>query len=144
MSAARTAGRRGAGGRRAQSEATETLIRRLVEAWNGRELEAFLAWFDPDYASTQPLFPDLSFQGRDNVRERWSANFATMPDFRADLLAMAVDGETAWTEWHWHGTRPDGSRRDERGVIVYGIRHGVIASGRLYMSPGPDDSSRRA
>jgi uncharacterized protein (TIGR02246 family) len=128
----------------AASEATEAVIRRLVEAWNGHELEAFLDCFHPDYASTQLLFPELSFRGRDNVRERWSANFAMMPDFRADLLTLAVDGDTAWTEWHWHGTRPDGSRRDERGVVVYGIREGVIASGRLYMSPGPDDASRNS
>jgi ketosteroid isomerase-like protein len=123
---------------------TEAVIRHLVEAWNGRDVEAFLSCFDPDYASTQPLFPELSFRGRDNVRERWSANFATMPDFRADLLALAVDGDIAWTEWHWYGTRPDGSRRDERGVVIYGLRDGLIATGRLYMSSGPDDSSRRA
>ncbi len=123
---------------------TEAVVRRLVEAWNGHDLEAFLSSFDPDYASTQPLFPELSFRGRDNVRERWSANFATMPDFHADLLALTVDGDTAWTEWHWHGIRPDGSRRDERGVVIYEIRDGRIAAGRLYMSPGPDDSSRRA
>jgi ketosteroid isomerase-like protein len=123
---------------------TEEVIRRLVEAWNGHDLETFLACFDPDYESWQPLFPERSFRGRANVRERWSANFATMPDFRADLLALAVDGDTAWTEWHWHGARPDGSRRDERGVVIYGLRDGLIARGRLYMSPGPDDASRSA
>ena len=122
--------------------AHKALIGRLRDAWNGHDLEAFLDCFDPDYESRQPLLPDLSFRGRDNVRERWSANLAAMPDFRADLLALAIDGDTAWTEWHWHGTRSDGSRRDERGVIVYGIRDGRIATGRLYMSPGPDDSSR--
>jgi ketosteroid isomerase-like protein len=137
-----TSGRTSA--RDAASEATEAVIRRLVEVWNGHDLEAFLNSFHPDYASTQPLFPDRSFRGRDNVRQRWSASFATMADFRADLLALAVDGDTAWTEWHWHGTRPDGSRRDERGVVIYGVRDGVIASGRLYMSTGPDDASRRA
>ena len=118
------------------------LIRRLAEAWNRHDLEAFLECFDPGYESEQPLHPELSFRGRESVRERWSANFAAMPDFRADLLALAVDGDLAWTEWHWHGTRSDGSRRDERGVIVYRIRGDRIASGRLYMSPGPDDSSR--
>jgi hypothetical protein len=95
---------------------TEEVIRRLVEAWNGHDLETFLACFDPDYESWQPLFPERSFRGRANVRERWSANFATMPDFRAD----------------------------ERGVVIYGLRDGLIARGRLYMSPGPDDASRSA
>lgn len=129
-------------GHHAASEPTEAVIRRLVEAWNGHDLEAFLACFHSDYASSQPLFPERSFRGRDHVRERWAASFATMPDFRADLVALAIDGDTAWTEWHWHGTRPDGSRRDERGLIIYEVRDGVIASGRLYMSLGPDDSSR--
>jgi len=38
-----------------------------------------------------------------------------------------------WTEWHWTGTRADRSPLDIRGVTLFGIRDGRIASGRLYM-----------
>lgn len=122
--------------------ATAAVIERLATAWVRLDLEAFLACFDPGYESAQPLFPDRDFRGRDQVRERWTEAFSKSPDFRADLVASAIDGVTAWTEWHWHGTRPDGSHRDERGVIVYEVRGGRIVAGRVYMSPGPDDSSR--
>jgi ketosteroid isomerase-like protein len=124
------------------STTTRSVIQRLVDAWNRHDLEALLDCFDPDYESTQPLYPDRSFRGRTNVRERWTAQLAHASDFGADLLGIAVDGERAWTEWHWRGHYPDGSARDERGVIVYTVRAGRIVAGRLYMSAGPDDMSR--
>lgn len=120
------------------------LIARLADAWNRHDLEAFLDCFDPDYESLQPLAPASSFRGRENVRERWAKTLVPGSDFRADLLAVVVERATAWTEWHWHGTRPDGSARDERGVIIYGIAGNRIVSGRLYMAAGPDDASRLA
>ena len=40
-----------------------------------------------------------------------------------------------WTEWHWQGTHADGSRLQMAGVIVMGIRDGLIAWGRLYVEP---------
>jgi ketosteroid isomerase-like protein len=119
-----------------------SLIERLAVAWNARDIEAFLAFFHPDYESSQPLHPERSFRGRDSVRQRWAPTFAAATDFQADLLGVAVDGELAWTEWHWHGTRRDGRTRDERGVIVYTVRDGLIVAGRVYMEPGPDDTSR--
>jgi hypothetical protein len=59
-----------------------------------------------------------------------------MPDFRAELLGWA-EGDVLWTEWRWRGTRPDGTRFDQQGVIIYGLREDRIATGRLYMGPLP-------
>ena len=59
--------------------------------------------------------------------------FAGVPDFRAELLRSAQEDDTGWAEWHWHGTRTDGTRLDMRGVTIFGIRDDRIAWGRLYM-----------
>jgi ketosteroid isomerase-like protein len=100
---------------------------------NSHDLEALLACFELDYESIQPLNPDRDFRGRDTVRQRWTAIFGGVPDFRAELLRSAVDGDEEWGEWRWRGTRSDGSAIDVRGVMIVGVRDGRIAWGRLYL-----------
>jgi ketosteroid isomerase-like protein len=106
-------------------------------AWemNARDLEAFGSLFSENYASEQPAHPDRSFRGRDQVRANWSAVFSRVPDLRAELVVSAVDSDTAWTEWRWHGTHSDGSRLKMAGVIVMGVRNASITWARLYVEP---------
>jgi ketosteroid isomerase-like protein len=108
----------------------------LVEAMNARDIDAFVSLFAPDYDSRQPVHPDRAFVGRDQVRANWSAVFAGVPDFRADLIATAVEADTLWSEWRWRGTQEDGSPLDMAGVIVGGVQDGRLAWARLYVEPG--------
>jgi ketosteroid isomerase-like protein len=111
------------------------VIDALARAMNARDVDAFVAVFSEDYDSRQPAHPDRAFRGRDQVRQNWSAVFAGVPDFQADLVASAVDAGTVWSEWRWHGTHADGSSLDMAGVIVMGVRDGSIAWARLYVEP---------
>ena len=109
------------------------VLARLHAAMNRHDLDAFVACFDPEYESEQPAHPDRRFRGSAQVQRNWSAMFTGVPDFRAETIRSAEAGEEAWVEWHWTGTRADGSRLDARGVCVFGVRSGRIAWGRLYM-----------
>lgn len=100
---------------------------RLWDAMNGRDLEAFLDCFHEDYRSEQPVHPGRGFGGRDQVRANWSAIFAGVDDFAADLVSHCQDDRQEWAEWRWTGTRPDGSILDMAGVIIVGVRDGRIA-----------------
>jgi ketosteroid isomerase-like protein len=102
---------------------------------NAHDIEAFLACFDENYESEQPAHPDRAFQGREQVRTNWSSVFQGVPDFRSELVRVAVDGETVWSEWHWRGTQSDGAGLDMVGVIVCGVRDGRMAWARLYVEP---------
>jgi limonene-1,2-epoxide hydrolase len=117
---------------RGTDTATEVL-ERLRDAQNRHDLDAFLACFDPEYRSEQPLHPGRAFVGSQQVRTNWAAVFAGVPDFHAELLRSASEGGTGWAEWHWHGTRLDGTRLEMRGVTVFGIRSDRIVWGRLYL-----------
>jgi ketosteroid isomerase-like protein len=108
-------------------------VRRLHEAMNRHDLDAFVACFDPHYRSEQPAHPNRAFGGYDQVRTNWATFFAGVPDFHAELLRGTAQGDTAWSEWAWSGHRHDGSALDMRGVIIMGIQDGRIAWGRLYM-----------
>ena len=105
---------------------------RLTAAQNAHDLEAMLACFHQDYCSEQPLFPARTFQGIDQVRANWSALLEGIPDFRAETLRSASDGDIVFAEIHWTGTKADDTAFDERGVLIMGIRDDRIAWGRLY------------
>jgi len=108
-------------------------VERLHNAMNQHDLEAFLACFDPNYRSEQPAHPTRGFGGRDQVEKNWSALFEGIPDFHAELLATASDGDTLWSEWHWTGSRANEAPLDMRGVTLFEIQDDRIVSARLYM-----------
>jgi ketosteroid isomerase-like protein len=109
------------------------VIERLTAAQDGHDLDGMLACFRADYRSEQPLFPSRDFQGVDQVRTNWSALFEAIPDFRAELLRSAADGDTVFAEVHWTGTKADGEPLDERGVIIAGIADDRVAWARFYV-----------
>jgi ketosteroid isomerase-like protein len=110
-----------------------TVSEQLLEAMNAHDIEAHVACFSEDYRSEQPAHPSRTFTGRDQVRENWSRLFDSILDFEADLLRLAIVGDTEWGEWVWRGTKEDGTPLEERGVTIMGIREGRIAWGRLYL-----------
>jgi limonene-1,2-epoxide hydrolase len=113
--------------------ASVEVIERLHNAMNERDLEAFVAGFHPDYRSEQPAHPNRGFGGREQVEKNWSAIFEGIPDFHADLIATATEGDMVWCEWHWTGTRAHEQPLDMRGVTLFEIKNGRVVSGRLYM-----------
>jgi limonene-1,2-epoxide hydrolase len=116
-------------------DSSAAVVTALAEAMNAHDIETFVGLFDPDYDSRQPAHPDRAFRGRDQVRANWSEMFAGVPDFHAELLATAVEGDAVWSEWRWRGTHADGSRLDIAGVIVFGVASRRIAWARLYVEP---------
>jgi ketosteroid isomerase-like protein len=110
-------------------------VERLNAAMNAHDIDAFVACFDEEYESEQPAHPARAFQGREQVRQNWSAIFESVADFRSELVAAATSGETEWSEWRWRGTQSDGTSLDMAGVIVCGVRDGRLAWARLYVEP---------
>ena len=72
----------------------EAVAGALAEAMNAHDIDAFVSLFAADYDSRQPAHPDRAFVGRDQVRANWSAVFAGVPDFHAELVAKAVEADT--------------------------------------------------
>ena len=104
------------------------VIERLQQAQNARDAVQLAALFADDYQSAQPAHPNRGFGGSDQVFANWSSIFDSIPDFSSELLAWAVDGDKEWSEWHWHGTRTDGSELCERGVIIITVRNNMVAA----------------
>ncbi len=108
---------------------------RLQRAMNAHGLDALVGCFDPDYLSEQPAHPNRAFRTPEGVRTHWSWFFENVPDFQAELAGTAIQGDTEWAEWRWHGTQRDGTPFDVRGVVITGVRDRRILWARLYMEP---------
>ena len=119
-----------------------TVVERLHRAWNTRDLESLVACFHPDYESLQPLHPDRCLRGNRLVRMSWGEIFRAVPDLRAELLRHTWAGDTAWTEWRWHGACVDGNPFNAGGVMIFGIEEDRIRRARVYTETlqiiGPD------
>ena len=70
------------------------VVERLLEAINAHDLEAMVDLFADDYVNEWPAHPERSFRGNQQVRRNWSQLFASVPDLRARLPRVAVDGDT--------------------------------------------------
>jgi ketosteroid isomerase-like protein len=111
------------------------LVDRLCAATNAHELEGMVGCFTADYRNETPVHPARGFVGREQVRRNWQQIFAFVPDVAARVVASAVDGTTIWTEWEHTGTRSDGSPHVMRGVVIFGVRDGLLAWARFYLEP---------
>ena len=118
------------------------LLDRLVEVTNGRDLDALVSCFAPDYRNETPAHPARGFTGRAQVRRNWEQIFTFMPDITARVLRSACDGAVVWSEWEMTGTRADGTGQQMAGVIIFGVRDGQFSWARFYLEPvqagGPD------
>jgi ketosteroid isomerase-like protein len=110
-------------------------LRRVQAALNAHDLEALADCFEPEYRSQFPAHPERAFSGHGPLRANWSRIFGGVPDLRAEMLTLAVDGETVCAEWSWNGTGSDGEPYAMRGVSVQGVRAGRISWVRMYMEP---------
>jgi ketosteroid isomerase-like protein len=117
------------------TDPTFAVVERLRDAMNEHDLEALVDVFDPDFVSETPAHPQRTFRGADQVRRNWEQIFAGVPDLHADLLDAAVEGDTVWSEWDWHGTRHDGSTHRMRGVTIQRVKDSRAVSVRFYMEP---------
>ena len=110
-------------------------ITRLLDATNAHDLDALVDCFATDYVNETPAHPQRGFRGRDQVRRNWTSIFAGVPDITARIVASAVDGSTAWTEWDMSGTRRDGAPHAMAGVVVFTVADDVITAARFYLEP---------
>ena len=137
------------GAHRATVGGMVSMMERLRDAMNAHDAERMASLFADTYESVQPVHPARGFVGRAQVLTNWSAVFAGVPDFTAELVAAVSDGETEWGEWDWRGRHTDGSPFLMRGVIILHAEEGLIRAARLYLEPadesgqGIDDSVRK-
>jgi ketosteroid isomerase-like protein len=82
------------------SEENVELYRRGIEAFNRRDLEAFLALADPDVVGISRVLAieGGSYRGHDGTREWWRDLLGVFPDFRIEVVWVRVAADLTVSE----------------------------------------------
>jgi len=111
------------------------VVRSLHRSVAAHDLDGIVAHFASDYALEDPVRPDRSFRGADQVRRNWSGLLAAMPDLALDERRLVADGTTVWAEIVIRGHRADRAEAVLRGVMIFVVAGEVIRSGTFYLAP---------
>jgi ketosteroid isomerase-like protein len=88
------------------SEENVELTNRAYEAFNRRDLDAFLALVDPEVEFTTrylEMEADRSYRGHEGVREWWRTLLGIFPDFMLEVLEVRDLGDTVIAPLRIHG-----------------------------------------
>lgn len=71
--------------------APETVVQRQLDAYNARNIEAFLATYTDDVSLYQ--FPNtLMGQGKEQMKQQYGAMFSSIPDLNAEIVNRTIIG----------------------------------------------------
>jgi steroid delta-isomerase-like uncharacterized protein len=115
------------------------VVQRLVDAWNARKLDDFIALLAHDVEWHDPAMPDPPARGRAAVRAFAEAVLKAFPDFTYEVqppICSASDGSRCAIVWRISashlrplqplGYAPTGRRATIEGVDVLDIRDGQV------------------
>jgi predicted ester cyclase len=97
----------GPGGIAVSIAQAEELVRRLLAAWDARDLDGFMACLTGDVEWYDPAMPSPPARGQAAVRGFADAVFRAFPDFRYEVLppiCVAPDGSRCAVKWRISGT----------------------------------------
>jgi hypothetical protein len=82
------------------SQENVELYRRGIEAFNQRDLEAFLALADPDVVGISRVLAieGSSYRGHDGTREWWEDLLGVFPDFTIEVVWVRDAGDLTVSE----------------------------------------------
>ena len=106
----------------------EAVIQAQVEAYNAKNIEAFLATYADDAELFE--FPDkLVARGKDQLHQRYSARFAE-PELHAEIVKRIVVGSTVVDHERVRRSFPEGPGTLE-AIAIYQVHEGKIAKAWL-------------
>lgn len=111
------------------------VVQSLHRAVDAHDLDGIVAHFAHDYALDDPVHPDRSFRGAEQVRRNWSVLLDSMPDLALEERGLIAQGSTVWTEIAIRGRLRDGDEQVLRGVMIFRVTAGLISAATFYLSP---------
>src|SRR5436190_2107747 len=114
------------------SPSPEAVVRRQLEAFNARDIEALMATYAED--AQQFEYPDtLLASGAAQLRARFEVRFQE-PNLHARLINRAVIGQVVIDQEEVTRTFPEGAGTIEL-IAIYEVREGRIAAARFIYGP---------
>lgn len=109
--------------------------RQGIDAFNRRDLDAFLALADPEVIGTSRVLAieGGTYEGHDGTREWWDGLLGVFPDFRIEIVWVRATGNLTVSELrnqaHAEGSAPP---LDEQVWQVSEWRDGLVVRWQMY------------
>ena len=105
-----------------QEKASVEVINKEVEAYNNRDLEAFVATYTPD--AKIYIFPDsLIMSGHNDIRKRYKIRFDNTPNLHCEITNRIVHGNFVIDHEKITGIQ-EGTATT--AVLIYEVKDGLI------------------
>jgi len=101
----------------------ETVVQRQVEAYNARDIEAFLSFYADDVVIRHLPGGEIAWDSKDAMRPRYSKRFAENPELFCTITQRIVHGD--WVVDHELVTGVK-ERPRVRAVATYEVKNGLI------------------
>jgi imidazolonepropionase-like amidohydrolase len=101
----------------------ETVVQRQVEAYNARDIEAFLSFYADDVVIRHLPGGEIAWDSKDAMRPRYSKRFAENPELFCTITQRIVHGD--WVVDHELVTGVK-DRPRVRAVATYEVKNGLI------------------
>jgi imidazolonepropionase-like amidohydrolase len=101
----------------------ESVVQRQVEAYNARDIEAFLSFYANDVVIRRLPSGEVAWDSKDAMRPRYAKRFAENPELFCTITKRIVHGD--WVVDHELVTGVIGRPR-VRAVATYEVRNGLI------------------
>jgi imidazolonepropionase-like amidohydrolase len=101
----------------------ETVVQRLVEAYNARDIEAFLSFYADDVVIRRLPSGEVAWNSKEAMRPRYAKRFAENPELFCTITQRIVHGD--WVVDHELVTGVKGRPR-VRAVATYEVKNGLI------------------
>jgi hypothetical protein len=96
-------------------------VQAQVDAYNARDIDAFVAAYTPDVVITDPSGAPM-LGGHEAMRDQYGALFDASPDLRAEILGRVSAG--GWTVDHERVSRGEETREV---LVAYRVADGLIS-----------------
>ncbi len=101
----------------------ETVVQRQVEAYNARDIDAFLSFYAEDVKIARLPLGEVSYDGREAMRPRYSRLFDENPELNCTIVNRTVHGNWVVDQEFVSGVK---DRPRIRAVAIYEVRDGLI------------------
>jgi predicted ester cyclase len=116
----------------------QAIVRALVDAWNGHDVERICAFFHPDFENDQAPLPIV--RGLDAYREHLRRWFTAYPDLKLEIVTLFAEGDLVCLEskatgaaaGSFFGVEPERGGRANRALDILQLRDGKVWRQRGY------------
>jgi len=105
-------------------EKNKAIVRKMVEAFNKRDLAVLDELMAPDYVDHTN-----QVRGLENVKQFYTMVFKDFPDFHRTIEDIIAGGDKVWARFKTTGTAPSGKKMELTSITIFRIVSGKVVEG---------------